>query len=72
MAKPFSQGFCPPVGRSFERKFTAVPVSPSGLVLLPSERQKSVKNNTLAKKNPLILLALYVYEVFSFFAKRYN
>lgn len=41
MVEPFSQGFCPPVGRSFDRKFT-VPVSLSGLVLLPSERQKIV------------------------------
>lgn len=42
MVEPFSQGFCPPVGRSFDRKFTAVPVLLSGLVLLPSERQKIV------------------------------
>lgn len=42
MAEPFSQGFCPPVGRSLDRKFTAVPVSLSGIVLLPSERQKIV------------------------------
>lgn len=47
------------MGRSFDRKFTAVPVSPSGLVLFPSEMQKIVKNNILSSGITEVLYVIF-------------